>query len=393
MAFTNRVFATFLAARTVDLLGTALTPVVLTLVALEETKSASATGVVLAANVLPMLVFMLAGGVLADTFPRSRILTATAAASAATQAAMAGLLFSDAFNLGAMAALSAASGILAAFSGPALRGIVPDLVAPGDIQRANAALATSKNATRILGPALAGVLVTFVGGGWALLADAVTSLFAAILFARLPRLSQPRPARMWADLREGWQAFSRLRWVWTLALSYAIINLLLIGPWQILGPTIIGRSHSEAWWGVVLSVRAAGLVVASVALMRLRFRNPLPTGLILGSLTGLPLIALGLSDSIAVLIGVVFVSAFAATAAAITYDSTLQTQVPRGELSRVSSFDDALSFATVPLSQLLVGPAALAFGATQVALFCGFALVAAHLIPLLVPDVRTVSRA
>ncbi len=197
---------------------------------------------------------------------------------------------------------------------------------------------------------------------------------------------------MWADLREGWQAFSRLRWVWTLALSYAIINLLLIGPWQILGPTIIGRSHSEAWWGVVLSARAAGLVVASVALMRLRFRNPLPTGLILGSLTGLPLIALGLSDSIAVLIGVVFVSAFAATAAAITYDSTLQTQVPRGELSRVSSFDDALSFATVPLSQLLVGPAALAFGATQVALFCGFALVAAHLIPLLVPDVRTVSR-
>ncbi len=131
MAFTNRVFATFLAARTVDLLGTALTPVVLTLVALEETKSASATGVVLAANVLPMLVFMLAGGVLADTFPRSRILTATAAASAATQAAMAGLLFSDAFSLGAMAALSAASGILAAFSGPALRGIVPDLVAPG----------------------------------------------------------------------------------------------------------------------------------------------------------------------------------------------------------------------------------------------------------------------
>lgn len=390
----NRKFLLFFIGRAIDLAGSAMTPVVLTLAVLQATNSVSDTGVVLAANVLPTLILMMLGGVVADRIPRARILIITCVLSALVQLAMAAALFAHNFSLILMAILAACSGAISAFSSPALRGIVPDLVDEDHIQNANAALATAKNASKILGPTIAGVLVAFAGGGMALIIDAITFILAAACFSRLPgqTSAKRRQDGMLKQLFEGFAAFRRLRWVWTLSLCYAMINLLMIGPWQVVSPDLIRQDHNVAVWGVILSVRAAGLLCASIILLKLRFKNPLVAGLVFGSMSALPLLAIGISAPIGAIFVVVFVSSFGITAAGVTYDSALQSRVPRSELSRVASIDDLLSFATVPLSQALVGPVSQLVGARGLLVICGVAVIVLHFIPLLVRDVRTVTK-
>lgn len=390
----NRKFLLFFIGRTIDLAGSAMTPVVLALAVLQATNSVSDTGVVLAANVLPALILMLLGGVVADRICRARILIITCGLSALVQLAMAAALFSQSFSLILMAVLAACSGMISAFSSPALRGIVPDLVDEDHIQNANAALATAKNASKILGPTIAGLLVAFAGGGMALVIDAITFILAAAFFSRLPgqTSAKRRQDGMLKQLSEGFAVFRGLRWVWTLSLSYAMINLFMIGPWQVISPDLIRQDHSIAVWGIILSVRAAGLLCASIVLLKFRFKNPLVAGLIFGSMTALPLLAIGINAPIAVIFIIVFVSSFGITAAGVTYDSALQSRVPRSELSRVASIDDLLSFATVPLSQALIGPVSRLVGAHEVLVISAITVITLHFVPLLVRDVRIVTK-
>lgn len=110
MLVKNRSFLLFLVGRSIDLVGSAMTPVVLALAVLQTTDSVTHTGLVLAANVLPTLLLMLVGGALADRLPRGRILTITCTLSAVTQLAMAAVLWAQSFNLVFMTVLAAISG-------------------------------------------------------------------------------------------------------------------------------------------------------------------------------------------------------------------------------------------------------------------------------------------
>ncbi|WP_141673369.1 MFS transporter [Actinomyces vulturis] len=100
-----------------------------------------------------------------------------------------------------------------------------------------------------------------------------------------------------------------------------------------------------------------------------------------------PLLSLGVSTPITLVCVVVFVSAFGITAAGVTYDSTLQRRVPRSELSRVASIDDLLSFAPVPLSQVLIGPVSGYVGEHELFIVCPVAIIVLRFAPLLVRDV------
>ncbi|MFP7696625.1 MFS transporter [Trueperella sp. LYQ143] len=386
-------FSRFFLGRVVDLAGSSMTSVAIGLSVLQTTDSPRSMGLVLAANVFPTLVFMLVGGVIADRWERGRILVVTCLLSAVTQGAMAAILFSGRFNLGLMSACAALSGMIGAFNGPALRGIVPDLVASEQVHQANALLATARNATRIIGPALAGALVASIGGGWALTIDAISFLLAGLCFWGLPTVSRAKnPAGIGRSLIEGWSTFCSMRWVWTLSIAYAVINLLYVGPWQVLGPDVLRQRHGIGIWGVILSVRAVAQLVASVLLVRISFRNPLLVGLLLGTAVGFPLIALGVTDSLVVVIPMVIMSAVGLTVSGITYETTLQTHVSRDKLSRVAAYDDLFVFLSVPISQIAVGWVGTVFDIHTVLLASGIGLVILHILPAISREVRTISR-
>lgn len=385
----NPDFRWFFLGRLISLAGSSMAPVALAFAVLDATHSAGSLGVVLAARSIPMLLFLLIGGVVADRFPRRTVLLLANIGAAATQGAAAALFLTSSFHLAAIAALEFANGVLVAFTSPALRGIVPQLVEPDQRQRANSLLASSKNLSSIAGPAMAGTLVLTAGSGWAIAIDALTYLVAAFFIARLslPGVLKVDRANFLHELREGWTAFRALTWVCLTVLCFAATNAIYVGVWNVLGPTVAEVTIGAAAWGLILSARAIGTLVATTALYRLEARS-LPTGLLCFATGALPLLALALGAPVWVLITTSFVAGLGHGTMAITWETLLQEKVPNALLSRISAYDDLVSFAAVPVGQLAVAPLAAATGQTQAMLIGGVLFAVIVTLPLLFGSVR-----
>lgn len=383
-------FGWFFLGRTVDLAGSSMTTVALALAVLQASGRVADLGIVLAANMIPTLVLLLVGGAVADRVRRRTVLIVTNVATAAAMAAMAVVLITNQYDLVVVAGLALVSGAVSAFSRPALGGIVPELVERQDLQRANALLASSQHAVRILGPVIAGVLVATTGGGWALAADAASYLLAAAAFTRIPGRSRPPAANrpLWRDLAEGWSVFRSMRWAVIMTISFALLNAVNVGPWNVLGPQVVSGNDGAVGWGTVQTVRAIGLLLMSAVAVKIVLRRPLRDGRIWGTLAGLPLLAVGLSGDVWIVAVAAFVGGLGFTVAAITWESTLQAAVPTESLSRVAAYDDLLSYLAIPLSQLVVGPLAATYGAKEVSIGCGIAFIVICLSPLLSREVR-----
>lgn len=382
-------FGWFFAARTVDLAGSSMTTVALALAVLRASGRPGDLGIVLSATMVPTLV-LLVGGAVADRVSRRVLLIVANLASAATMGAMGVTLITSHYNLVVISGLALLNGAVSAFTSPALRGIVPELVETRDLQRANALLASSRNVVRIIAPTVASAVVATAGGGWALVVDALSYGLAALAFTRIPAGSRPPATKqaLWRDLVEGWSVFRSMRWVVLMTISFALVNAFNVGPWNVLGPMVVSRHGGALGWGTVLSVRAIGLLVMSALAVKLVLRRPLRAGRICGILAGLPLLAVGLSGQAWVVAVAAFVGGLGFSVAAITWETALQASVPRESLSRVSAYDDLLSYIAIPLSQVAVGPLAQAYGAGRVSVACGLAYIAACLFPLASRELR-----
>ncbi|RSM98120.1 MFS transporter [Nonomuraea sp. WAC 01424] len=390
-------FRWFLSAQAVSLLGSSMAPVALAFGVLDASGNTGDLGVVLTAYMVPLLAFLLVGGAVADRLPRRTVLVAAHLGSALTQGGVAALLLTGRYALLPAAALGFLNGALAAFITPALRGIVPQLVPRDRIRQANALLGSVRNATKILGPSLSGIAVAVVGGGPAIAFDALTYLLAAGCLARLSLTAaptSPRPASgMLADIRDGWTEFRRIRWVWTVSVCFCVVNLVQVGTWQILGPVLTRQLSGEETWGFVLSARGVGMLVMSALIYRLVVRHLLRLGQLMSALGAIPLLALGAHLDALWLIAIAFVAGLGSSLAAVSWETSLQEHVPAHVLSRVSSYDDLLSYIAIPIGQLGVGLLADRFDGYQVAATAGIVYAAAAVLPLASATVRRLPHA
>ena len=386
-------FRWFFTGRLVSLLGSSMAPVALAFAVLDASRNAGDLGIVLATRMIPNLVFLLVGGAVADRFPRRSVLVAANLGAGLTQGAVATILLTHHYSLAAVAVLEFGNGVLAAFTSPALRGVVPELVAKTGLQKANSLLSSTQNATRIFGPSVAGLLVVTAGSGAAIGFDALTYVLAAMCLGRL-KLTAPITAghsTVLADIREGWSQFRAIRWVWLVSGTFCLLNLIQTGTWQILGPQLTQQTSGAATWGFVLSARGVGLLLMSLLTYRLVARHLVRVGLIGASLIGLPLIALGTHLGAGALIGTAFVAGLGSAVMSVGWDTSLQEHVPRHALSRISSYDDLLSYLAIPIGQLSVGPLAHAIGGFRVATGTGILYGLIALAPLASRDVRNLS--
>lgn len=381
-----------------SLLGSSMAPVALAFAVLDASGSAQDLGVVLAVHMLPLLALLLVGGAVADRSSRRNVLVAAHLGSALTQGAVAALLLTGHYSLMPVAVLEFLNGALAAFTTPALRGVVPQLVDKARLQQANALLGTARNATKILGPSLAGVLVSAVGSGPAIAVDAFSYLLAAGFLARLTftqdtNAASHRPTTLLTDIRYGWTEFRAIRWVWVGTLSFCLMNLAQTGTWQILGPQLTRQISGEATWGFVLSARGIGLLMSSLLMYRLVVRHLLRLGQLTNALAALPLLALGAHLHAPWLLAAAFVAGLGSAVTAVAWDTSLQEHVPPHALSRVASYDDLLSYVAIPVGQLSVGPLARTYGAFHVAAVAGILSAAAAVLPLASRSVRRLPHA
>jgi hypothetical protein len=387
---TDPQFRWFFAGRLVSLTGSSMVWVALTFAVLEASGSTTDLSIVVAAYTIPLTLFQLVGGAAADRFSRSTVLVVSHLGSAVAQTVAAVLLLTGSYSLVALAALAVLNGTSQALGQPALVGIVPELIDRPLIQRANALLGATRNATKVLGPAMAGLVVVGAGGGWAVAVDAASYLIAAACLARLRLPAPVRAAGASAvrDLREGWSVFTSLSWVWTASLAFGLINFLQAGAWGVLGPVLAENTIGPGGWGVVLSANAAGYLVSSVVLYRVTFRRLLFVGHVFAVLGALPLVLLGLGVAVPLLVAGSFLAGIALGVYGIAYETSLQEHVPGDSLARVASIDNLGSLVPVPLGQLAVIPIAGAFGDAQVALAAGVLYAVAAAVVLAVRSIR-----
>lgn len=390
----QRDFRLLLVGRTVSLLGTGLAGIALTFAALDLGGSATELGVVLAARSLPMVVFLLFGGVVADRFPRHRVLVVSNVISAASQAAAAVLLLTGAGSILALVPLVAVNGAASAFTFPASAGLLPQTVPAALLQPANVVFRMSSQAAMFGGASLGGVLVATAGSGWGLAGDAASFAVAAACFGAIRTTGGPPAVRsnVLAELREGWSAFRSRTWLWVVVVAFGIINALHAAGWFTLGPTVADHTFGRPGWGFVLAAETAGTVLAGVLLLRLRFRRPLLVGM-LGVLAWSPLmLALAAEPPVLVLVGASFVAGASIELFGLGWDLSMQQHVPPHLLSRVYAYDALGSLVAIPLGQLLAGPAAALFGTREALVLCSVTITVVGAAALAVPAVRRLER-
>jgi MFS family permease len=261
----NRKFGNYFAGRSVSAMGTVMTRVALPFAVFARPDGIRALGFVLAAQMIPLVLLTVIGAGIADRVGRSTVLTLSNSLSGLSQLAIAGVLF-DHIGVCWIVPLACVNGTAEAFTMPASRGVLAELVATDQLTRANSLLKTSQNVAQVVGPTIAGIIVAPSTGGVALIFDAGTFLFAALMMYRLNLGDSQRKSdtSFAADLREGWRYFSTSRWLWSVTLAFAVINVMQQSVWQILGPIIAEQSFGASGWGFILSVRAVGLLTASL---------------------------------------------------------------------------------------------------------------------------------
>jgi MFS family permease len=396
-ALRERRFRLLWLGQATSTLGDGLVPVALSFAVIGTlNRSATALGVVLAAHILPLVLFVLAGGVWADRLPRQLVMLVSDVIRGVVQAILAVLLLTGAAQLWHLVVLIAIYGTAEAFFQPAATGLVPATISAGRLQQANAFLGLSRASAFVVGPAVAGVIAATTNPGIVFVLDAATFAVSAtsLAFLRLSRSRREGERQSFlADLKAGWHELIAHTWLWVIVVWASTFLCIVVAPFMTLGPVIAKESlGGAAAWGIIAAGWGAGSLFGG--LLALRWRPPRPmlvccvlVLLIAPAVALLALRAPALVIAAAQAIGGIGMGFFGAV-----WQTTLQQNVPEEALSRVSAWDWMGSFAFFPLGFILAGPVSEAIGiSTTLWISVGY-LIASTFAVLLVPSVRNLRR-
>jgi MFS family permease len=392
-------FRLLFAGQVLSLIGDRVMLVALPFAVLEAGGDLEAVGLVVAAELVPFLLFALVGGVISDRGDRRRILIASDVARLVIQAVGGGLLVTGAATPVTLGILAALYGAADAFFQPAFTGLLPQTVShPGQLQAANALRGLSFSVSSIAGPALAGVLVGVIGAGAALLFDAASFAVSVACLVRLRPVvaaaaTEETPPPFLAAMRAGWREVRSRRWIVAGLGAMCAYHGIVLPAVYVLGPvTIADRLGGPGAWAVVVVSFGLGSILGDLLLLRFRPRHAL-------LVSGIALV--GASCQAAVygsglgLVGTCVLQCAAGVGVTLFFtlwEVSLQEHVPGEALSRVSSFDYLAATALMPVGTAVAGPIAAALGTQTTLLAMSAVGVTCALAFLAVPEVRRLPR-
>ncbi|MFJ4772009.1 MFS transporter [Streptomyces uncialis] len=352
-------------------------------------------GLVAAARAVPLVLFLLIGGAVADRLPRHRVMVAANAVNCVSQALFAALVITGRAELWQMMLLSALGGAGHAFFSPASEGMLMSSVSGEQASRAFALYRMAMHGAGIGGAALGGAMVAAMGPGWVLAVDAAAFALAGALRAFLDvRHIPPRePGNgLAADLRDGWHEVIGRPWLWSIVAQFSIVVAVITVSEAVYDP-LVAREElgGAAPWGFALGAFGVGTLVGALVMMRWKPRRMLFVGTLAVFTLALPSAALAVPLPIAGLVAVMFVSGLAIEVFGVAWITTLHQEIPEEKFSRVSAYDWFGSVGMVPVFTALAGPAESAFGRSQALWGCAVLVVLVTAAVLLVPDVRRLS--
>jgi MFS family permease len=287
--------------------------------------SATVLGIVSLAVGLPMLLFSLVGGVVADRFPRRTILLLTQGIFGLASGAIAVLAFAGRLEVWHLIALGLVQGTALCFNVPARQSYIGELVEPRLLRNAVAINNAGMNFTRIAGPSLAGILLAIPVLGVGGVFGVMTTMYAVVLaaLARLPARSElghaPGRGAGWAELVEGLR-YIRSSGTLMALLGLALVPLTLGLPYQTLMPLFAERVFhvGAVGLGALMAAIGIGSLAGAITIATLSdYPRPARLQLMLGVGFGLALVAFGLAPALAALgSAVAFVAAILCLATA-----------------------------------------------------------------------------
>lgn len=369
MLLRRRQFATMSAGSSVSAFGDAISPIMLAFCVLEATHSVAYLGLVVGARAAAHVVCLIFAGVLADRFPRVRVMTYSCAASVVSQLLLAAAALWVPTNHLWLIGAAVLNGATTAFYAPAAMGHLPDTVDEVDLVPANAVYRVSSNGAGILGTIFASVLVGFVPPAVGLFVDAATFMVAAVLLASL---KSPRTERRAVDegsvltnLAEGWSVFWGHFWIKATVGAFAVVNFAFAAAYFVLGPAVASEGLGKSSWSLVAAGQAAGFLLGGIASLRMPRRHVLVYGLLCSVPFAGFLFALGAAVPLALLVVLSVAAGFGLELFNVSWQVVLQSNVPRRYLSRISAYDQLGSFVAIPLGELLSGPIAAGLGVSR----------------------------
>jgi predicted MFS family arabinose efflux permease len=387
----GRRFWLLATARTVSVAGNGFGRVALAFGVLALPHSGPAElSLVLACQAVPQVILVLFGGVLADRISRGRLMVVAESTAALAWAGLAVAVATRTDALWLVCGLAVIAGAASILFAPALTGVVPELVTPGSLQRANGVIRIGQNIALLAGLGISGVVVAFVGAPWALAVDAASYIVGAVLIAliRVPN-PVPRATTFVRDLREGAKEFFSRQWLWVVVAQFAIVVAALNATVGVLGPLLARESLGGASsWGFIVAAQALGTIVGAGIAIRVRVRRPIRTAVFATFVFAAPILLLALGAPVIWCAAAMLVSGVANDIFGVLWQTTLQTQVPRDALSRVSAYDIFGSICFAPIGLIVAGPVSLAVGVHAALFGCAALVVVASAAALLSPSVR-----
>lgn len=268
----HRNYRLFFVSQAVSFTGTWLQLIAQTLLVYDLTGSGTALGLLTGVQFAPTLLLGAWAGVVIDRHDKRRLMQVTSTAMLLAALALGVLTLTDHVSVGAVYLLAAVLGLANTFDGPARRSLVNDLVPPEEVTNAVALNSTLATSARLLGPALAGVLVATVGVGWCFVVNGLS--FVAPIVA--VRLMDPASMRTVAPVaREKGQLRAGLRYAWSVddlrvpLLMIAVVSTLAFNSqvtFPLLAERELGGGDSAFAW--LMSAASAGMIVGSLWMAR-----------------------------------------------------------------------------------------------------------------------------
>jgi MFS family permease len=352
-------FRLYFGARTGSLLGDAMLPVALSVGVLDAGYGTAGVGYALGAWMAALALCMLFGGVLADRFTPRRMMVLADLLRLLIQGVMAVAFALGAPPLWGIVALQFISGMATAMFQPGVASLVPQVAQ--DVQRANGVLRIAESVAGVLGPALAGVLVSVSGVSTVFAIYAATyAISAGCLFAlRLSTTEKSGDGESFLrQLLDGWQEFRARTWLWGVISVFLLYGCFVAGVSLPVGADLVVGDLGSTALGIGMAAFGGGGVIGGALAIRVRRSRPLAVGSIGWALFALYPIVPALRPNVVLLaigwgvagIGLAFWSVIWAT--------TVQTQIPAELLNRVYAYDVAGSLLSMALGRSLAGPLA-----------------------------------
>lgn len=360
----NRQFALLWGGQTVSQFGDGIISVALPLLVLEITKNATDLGLVVAARLVPTVLFLLLGGAVTDRVSR-RLAMLTSDASRATITATLGVLaLSGVLNLTELLVGSILFGVFDALFYPSSTALVPELIAPEQLTSGNSLSRFSQAfAGGLIGPIVGGVIASTVGTSWSLIIDAGTFVVSASCLVAMR--STPRPEKsgtsMAGEIKEGLSYCRKTPWIFWSIVVAGFANAFVFSPSAVLLPLLFKRTLHAPNWMVGVGFAASGLggLVGALGMIVLpRPKRRVRTMWLAWGTAPLIAIPFGLAPTAWVAVVFAFIVGLLLMVGNILWGSLMQSEVPKEVLGRVSSVDWMVSLGLSPVGVAIAGAVA-----------------------------------